>query len=389
MQPRVMPAIVLCTLIVAAGCTPSLPNPTAPTVLKVSVSQPIVREVADYEDFTGRTEAASTVDLRARVTGYLVKVHFKDGDIVGAGDPLYEIDPRPFEEQLAQAKGQVERLQAMEKYLAIEVVRYTTLVKTQAATQEDLDKTLAQQAENIGSLKAAEAQVRQAALNLGFTKIAAPISGKISRTLVTPGNLVTADTTLLTTIASIDPMYAYFNIEEPTVLRIQKLIREGVIPTRKLHEVEVRMGLADDTERTFPLRGKLDFVDNTVDPLTGTILVRGTFANPHQPDVTPPALMPGLFVRVRLHLGPPHQAPLITERAIGTDQGQKFVYVVDAANKANYRPVKLGLVFDGLQAIEEGLTVEDRVVVNGLQRVRPGAEVQPEQVEMASSSKRP
>ena len=222
-----------------------------------------------------------------------------------------------------------------------------------------------------------------AKLNLGFTRVAAPITGKISRTLIMPGNLVNADSTLLTTIKSIDPMYAYFNIEEPTVLRIQKMIREGLLGTRKLSDVPVDVGLADDVEHKFPLHGHLDFANNTVDPQTGTLQVRGVLDNPFTPGV-PPRLTPGLFVRVRLPMGNPHEVLLITERAIGTDQGEKFVYVLGQDNKVVYSRVKLGLLFDGLQAVEEGLRPGDRVVVNGLQRIRPGIPVEADEVEMTS-----
>jgi multidrug efflux pump subunit AcrA (membrane-fusion protein) len=178
-------------------------------------------------------------------------------------------------------------------------------------------------------------------------------------------------------------MYAFFNVEEPTVLRIQKMVREGLIKTKNHREIHVEMGLADDTARKFPLHGLLDFVNNTVDPQTGTLQVRGTFVNPYKFPGPPPVLAPGLFVRVRLAMGPAHPALLLTEQAIGTDQGQKFVYVVDAANQVGYRRVTLGQTFDGLQAIEEGLEANERVVVNGLQRVRPGLTVEAVQVDMA------
>jgi RND family efflux transporter MFP subunit len=348
----------------------------------VGVAKPIVRKVVNYEDFTGQTDAKEAVDIRARVTGYLVKVSFKDGEIVKENELLYEIDPRPFQDDLDRAKGEIERLEAEKKLFEIQVARYRTLVAERAAAQQDLDEYLAKQAANVGALKSAQAQAALAALNLGFTRIAAPITGKIDRTLITPGNLVNADNTVLTNIVSIDPMYAYFDIDEPTVLRIQKMIREGVIESHNLHEIGVRMGLADDVDRRFPLRGTLDFVSNALDPQTGTMSVRGVFANPYQQPGPPPMLTPGLFVRVRLRVGPPHRTLLVNEKALGTDQGQKFVYVVDAGNKVGYRQIKLGQVFDGLQAIEEGLKPDDRVVVNGLQRVRPGMEVHADPVDM-------
>jgi RND family efflux transporter MFP subunit len=178
-------------------------------------------------------------------------------------------------------------------------------------------------------------------------------------------------------------MYAYFDVEEPVVLRLRKMIREGIIKSHSARDVQIQMGLADDVERRFPLHGTLDFTNNTVDPQTGTLQVRGVFENSYTPGV-PPVLTPGLFVRVRLRMGDPHQALLVTERAIGTDQGEKFVYVIDKENKVGYRRVKLGMLFDGLQAIEQGLKADDRVVVNGLQRIRPGIQVEADEADMAS-----
>jgi RND family efflux transporter MFP subunit len=384
----------LAGLLGLVGCEPALPTPAPPATPKVSISRPVAREVREYAEYTGRTDAVSTVEVRARVTGYLIKVLFKDGDIVKQNELLYEIDPRPFQDDLDRAKGEVERDEARKKLLKIQVDRYSGLVAKGVNPQEELDQLLGQQAENIGSLKSAQAQAAHAALNLEFTRVIAPTTVtppltaqsefRIDRTLVTPGNLVTADTTVMTKLVSIDPMYAYFDVDEPTVLRVQKMIREGVIPSKSGRNVEVLMGLADDLQRKFPLRGTLDFVSNTVDPQTGTIVVRGVFSNPYKMPGQPAVLTPGLFVRVRLHMGPPHPTLLVNERAIGTDQGQKFVYVVDQENKVCYRPVKLGQMFDGLQAIEEGLKPGDRVVVNGLQRVRPGIGVQPDEVDMLS-----
>ena len=383
MRYRFAPLIglIMVSLVVGCGGPPAVAPPVPP---KVTVSVPLVREVTNYEEFTGYTDAASTVDIRARVSGYLVKVNFRDGDVVKQGDLLYQIDPRPFQFALDQAKGQVESLEAKKKLLAIEVDRYSKLLLNAATSQQDVDQYLAQQAENVGDLKAAQAKVESAALNLEFTRVTAPIGGRISRTFVTEGNLVGADNTLLTTIRSIDPMRAFFNVEEPAVLRIQKLIREGVIKTVKNREIQIEMGLADDTARKFPLHGVLDFANNTVDPQTGTLQLRGTFANPYAFPGPPPMLTPGLFVRVRLSMSPPHRALLLTEQAIGTDQGQKFVFVVDRENKVGYRRVTLGQTFDGLQAIEDGLEANERVVVNGLQRIRPDLKVEVTQVEMTA-----
>lgn len=378
--------LCLLSVVVLVGCGQTPPPLKAPAVPLVEVSQPIADKVSDYKDFIGRTDAVSRVEIRARVSGYLVQVNFKDGDIVKEGELLYEIDPRPFQAALDQAKADIERLDASKKLLTIQVERYRTLAAKGAASQQDLDEYLAKQAENIGSLKAAEAKAEQAQLNLEFTKIKAPVTGQISRTLLTTGNLVIADNTLLTTVVSIDPMYAYFDIEEPTMLQVRKMKRDGALPG-KMHEVEVRMGLSDDVERKFPMRGTLDFVNNVVDAQTGTIQIRGRFDNPYKLPDQPALLTPGLFVRVRLRMSAPHPVLLVNERAIGTDQGEKFVYVVDAQNKVSYRRVKLGMVFDGLRAVEEGLQPDDRIVVNGLQRVRPGIVVQPEAVEMKKNDK--
>jgi RND family efflux transporter MFP subunit len=377
--------IVVLGLLVLCGCGAETP-PAATPIQEVSVAIPVVKEATDYEDFTGNTDAVYKVDVRARVSGYLIKVAFKDGDIVKKDDLLYQIDPRPFQADLDLALGNVERLEAEKKLLVIQVDRYRKLAEKGAGSQQDLDQYLAQQAENVGALKSAEAQVEHARLNLGFTKITSPITGKISRTYLTEGNLVNADSTLLTTIMSIDPMYAYFTVEEPTLLKVDKSIREGIVKAQDLEKVGVRMGLVDDVKREFPFHGELDFLNNTVNPQTGTIQIRGVFRNAvsHNPN-EPPKLIPGLFVRVRLVLGLPEKKLLITERAVGTDQGEKFVYVVDKDNKVVYRRVVLGMIFDGLQAIEEGLKPGDRVIVNGLQRVRQGAVVKPELVKMTES----
>jgi RND family efflux transporter MFP subunit len=351
------------------------PPPAAPQVPEVSVALPIERRVTDYEDFTGRTDAVYTVDVRARVNGYLAKVYFKDGDLVKKDDVLYLIDPRPYQADLDKAKGQVERLEGQKKLLEVQVDRYTKLVKKGAASQQDLDVYIGQQAENTGSLVAAKAQVIYSQLYLDFCTVKAPIDGQISRAYVQIGNVVNADQTLLTTLVSTDPMYAYFSVEEPTYLRVQKMLTAGEVGRPK--GLKVRMGLADDFNRTFPLTGTLDFFNNIIDPLTGTITVRGVFPNPKL------ILKPGLFTRVRVPIGAAHDTLLVSERAVGSDQGQKFLYTLDAANKVQYRKVDVGLVFDSLRAIEKGLEKDERVVVNGLQRVRPGMEVKPELVKMA------
>ncbi|MBY0524663.1 MAG: efflux RND transporter periplasmic adaptor subunit [Gemmataceae bacterium] len=368
----------LCLLILwaaLAGCA-RRPHPEPPPTPEVTVSVALERSVTNYEDFIGRLDAIKYVDIKSRVTGYLTKVYFKDGALVAKDEPLYEIDPRPFQAELDKAKGQVQRLQGQKKLVDTQVERYTKLVAKGAASQQDLDVQIGQQAENLGALAAAESQVKYAELYLQYCTILAPIDGQLSRTALQIGNLITADQTLLTSLVSLDPVYAYFNVEESAYLHIQTLTSEGLY--KDPMNVDVKMGLADDVERRFPYTGKLDFVNNQVSPQTGTIMLRGVFANPHR------LFKPGLFARVRAPIGPPHPTLLVTEQAISADQGQKFLYVVDAENKVKYRRVKIGLMFDGLRAIEEGLKPGERVIVNGLQRVRPGVEVKAATVEMKS-----
>jgi multidrug efflux system membrane fusion protein len=370
-------------MVLLAGCGHNSPPPP-PQAPDVSVSQPLERGVTEYVEFTGRTDAPYYVEVRARVKGYLVKVNFHDGQPVRKGEVLYEIDPRPYAASLGEAQGEKEKAEGQKQLADIQVERYARLVPKGAASAQDLDEWRGKQAAAAGSVAAAKAQVDSAKLNLDFCTISSPIDGQIGRTYYQIGNLVNPDTMTLTTIASIDPMYTYFSVDEPTLLRILKLMREGEIKTIRKGEMPVEMGLADDVERKFPLRGTVDFVNNQVDKQTATITVRGTFPNPYDLKAgKPPLLRPGMFTRVRVPLGPPRPRLLVNERAVGTDQGFKFVYVVDDQNRVQYRRVKLGpLEDDGLQVIQDGLKPGDWVVVNGLQRCRPRAEVRPEKVDM-------
>jgi multidrug efflux system membrane fusion protein len=251
----------------------------------------------------------------------------------------------------------------------------------QAVSKEDVEQSLAQRNTSQAQLEAAQANVEQAQLNLNWTKVVAPISGLASRTLVTPGNLIVADQTLLTTIVSQDPMYAYFDVDEPTVLRVQQLIREGKYTSAA--RVPVFLGLSN--EQDYPHVGYVDFVNNQVNPSTGTLQVRGTFSNP-KPPLGPRVLSPGLFVRIRVAISPPYQALLVVQSAIQTDQNLKFIYVVNEQNEVERRDVTLGAQQDYLQVIATGLKAEDRVVVHGLQHVRPGMVVNAKLVPMPTPS---
>lgn len=341
-------------------------NATVPPP-EVLVSLPVNREVTDYEDFPGRTEAVSSIDVRARVTGYLDKDNFKEGADVKQGDLLFEIDPRPYEAELARSQATLVQAEAHQARLKSDFERAAGLVAKRAIGREEYDKIAGDLAEAAAAVGVATATRDLARLNLNFTKVRSPISGRIGRRFIDPGNLVKADDSILTTIVSLDPLYAYFDVDERATLRLQELIRYGKLDFSPEAKRPVLMGMAN--EEGFSQKGTITFADNRVDPDTGTWRLRGLFANPHH------GLSSGLFVRVRLPIGEPYKALLIAEQALGADQGQRFVYVVDANQVATYRRVKVGRLHDGLRVITDGLDPSEKVVVSGLQRVRPGSKV--------------
>ncbi len=372
--------LCVCVCVSLAGCIERSEPPVVaapPKVPEVLVDRPTFDEITDYEDFTGRTTAIKTIDIRARVTGYLKNINFKDqeGRDLEEGFVLYEIDSRPYEAEADRARANLLQASARHRRLELDHERATKLQdgKERAIMQAEFDLVTGDKDEATAAVKFAEAELKMAELQLSFTKVKAPISGRVSRTQIDPGNIVKADETLLTTIVAMDPMYAYFEVDERTLLRIQRYAREGRLNAQNEREVSVQMGLAD--EPGYPHQGMINFLDNRVDPSTGTLQIRGVFGNADR------VLSPGLFVRVRLPIGEPYQAILIEEEALGTDQGQKFLYVVDAENRAQYRRVQVGKLQNGRRVILDGLKQGERVVVNGLQRVRPGAVVQPKMVE--------
>jgi RND family efflux transporter MFP subunit len=335
-------------------------------------------------DFTARTAAVDSVEVRAHVWGYLDRVNFKEGALVKKGDVLFGLDPRPYEALLNQAKAKVAQDEAQLTYDEAEYQRNLRLVDSGAVSRSDLDKTAAARGVDIANLAAVKALVASRQLDLGYTKITAPVSGRVSRYVVTVGNLIQSGDqgggTLLTSIVSVDPMYAYFDVDEHTVLRARKLIREGKARSARDGEVAVWLGLAN--EDGVPHPGTINFVDNQVNPKTGTLRLRGVFPNKDE------ALAPGYFARVRVPIGFPHPALLVSDRALDTDQGQKVVYVVDQDNKVASRPVRLGALHDGLREITDGVKPGERVIVNGLQQVRPGITVEPQLVAMPATEDR-
>jgi RND family efflux transporter MFP subunit len=371
--------VVICVVLwgilgIAGGCKSapppmaSLPPPT------VTTSQPVERAVIDYDEYTGRTAAVEEVEVRARVSGYLIKVNFKEGSEVHKGDLLFVIDPRPFQTVLDAAKGQVAQWDAKRARAEADVARTQRLLPRGAASQKDLDTAMADLNEARAAIQSGQAAVNRAILDLEFTKVTAPISGRISRTFITEGNLVNADATVLTTIVSLQPMYAYFDVDERSMLRYQQLARASN-QTKARGRVPVSLTLANETIE--PQQGVLDFVDNRVDPTTGTIRTRGVFLNTNR------LLTPGLFVRVRIPGSDTYQALLVSDRAISTDQGQKHVWVVNEQNVVEYRQVTVGaLQNDGLRVVNTGVKSGEWIVVNGLQRVRPGVMVAPQRGDM-------
>jgi RND family efflux transporter MFP subunit len=374
-------ALLFAAAVAAAGCSDSAPTAVATEPPVVLVAAPVGRAVTDAAEYTGRVEAKDFVNVRARVSGYLVKINFKEGKDVQKGDVLFEIDPRPYQAALDQANAQIELAKAKEVQTKADVERNRRLVNTGGVAKADFDKIVADAGVAAAEVEAAKAQAESARLNLGFCQITSPIAGRISRFFVTEGNLIAADQTLLTTIVSQDPIYVYFDIDEQTVLHIQELIRAGKFKSARTHDdVPVRVGLANEPGR-FPHEGTVNFVDNRIDPTTGTIKVRARLDNPilaHDNRL----FTAGLFVRVQVPLGEPRKALLISERAVGTDQGQKFVYVVTDKNEVALQPVTLGQMHDGLRVVEDGLKGGEKVIVIGLQRVRPGMAVTPKPGEM-------
>jgi RND family efflux transporter MFP subunit len=351
-----------------------MPPPKPPEVL---VSTPTVAEVTDYEDFTGRTMAMATIDIRPRVTGYLDKVLFKEGAEVKEKDLLYEIDPRPYQAEVDRAQGSVAQAQARLRRLNLDLQRANGMLPNKTITREGYDLIVGDQAEADAAVGVAQASLDLAKLNLSYCQVRAPINGKMSRTLLDAGNLVKADETILTTIVAQDPIYAYFGVDERLLKRVRSYVDQGLLKLGTDGQIPILMGLAD--QEGYPHEGYVNFIDNRLDSNTGTLQVRGVFQNSKH------SILPGLFARIRLPLGQPYQALTIPEQALGTDQGQKFVYVVDPQNKVEYHGVQVGKLQGSQRVILKGLNAGDRVVVSGLQRVRAGVVVEPKMSEATTA----
>jgi RND family efflux transporter MFP subunit len=365
LKPPCWMAVVAC--IFSAGCKPSTEAPAPAPPPPVTVATPVQKEIVEWDEYTGRTNAVESVKIRPRVSGYIDQIGFKDGQLVKPGDVLFVIDPSPYQASLNIATANLEDAQAQRELQQANYARAQKLFETKVTSKEEYDTSLAKKNEAIAQFAQASAQVNLTQLNLNWTQVKAPIEGRISRQLVTKGNLVQADTTELTTVVSVDPIYAYFNVDERTVQKYLNQIQRGELQDPRATFMPVYLQVEGETG--FPHEGVIDFVNNTYNASTGTLQIRGRFKNEDA------SLYPDAFVRVRIAGTPKHEAILITDRAVASDQGQRFVLLVDENSIVQVRPVELGPVVDGLRVVRNGLGPDDHVIVNGLVNARPGSKV--------------
>ena len=359
------------------------PKPAGPVV---TASHPVTREVVEWDEYTGRVEAVETVEIRARVPGYLDRVHFKDGQVVAKGDLLYTIDPRPFERALETAQAELQQAKVKVENATRDVERGRPLLERQYLSQRLFDERENLQRDSRAAVAVAEAKVKSAELELSFTRITAPIAGRISMNMLDIGNYVAAgiseSSSLLTTIVSQDPVHVYFDVGENNALKYRRLRQAGQKAGAGANGAPVYVGLPDETG--YPHKAALDFSDNRLDRGTGTLRVRAELSNKAG------LFQPGMFVRVRIPGSPSYPAVMIPDEAIGTDQASKFVYVVDDNDTAHRKWVRLGPLIDGLRIVREGIAPDDWVIVKGIQRARPDAKVtarrEPLQVSAAPSN---
>ena len=359
------------SLLLVAGCGDNRQQAAAPPPPEVTVAKPIRRTIVDQDEYVGRFVAVDAVEVRARVSGYLENVHFQDGQIVKQGDLLFSIDARPFTNTLEQSKGALAQARANLAYTESDLRRGQQLVRDKTITEQTFDQRTQAARNAEASVAAAEAAVRQAELDLQFTQLRSPVTGRIGDRRVSPGNLVTGgttgNTTLLATIVSTDPIRFEFTFDEASYLRYERLAGSRRDATSQGLSFEVMLKLIDEAE--FQHRGRMDFIDNVIDRASGTIRARAVFANRDN------IFTPGMFARVQVPGSPPYEALMVTDAAIGTEQARKYVLVVASDGTANQKYVSLGPLFDGLRVIKDGLAADDRVIVNGLMRARPGQKV--------------
>lgn len=366
---------------------------TAPPIVMVAL--PVERTITDFQIFTARTQAVQSVDVKARVTGYLTKINFKDGADVKEGDVLFEIDDRPYKAALDSAVAALEFAQAslVQTQAQYDIGLAVQKQNVGAISQQELTKRLGARDEAKANIDSAKASLENAKLNLGWCKVTAPIAGRANTHFVDQGNIVTKDVTTLTNLVSLKPMWAYFDVDQNSVERYQRLIKSGEVPSARTSEIPIHMAIGADAG--YALSGTIDFVSNQLDPNTGSIRVRGVFPN------TDGSLVSGLFTRIRVPVSGAHQGLLVNEQAIGTDQGHRYILVVNEKNIVEFRIIDVGQTHDGLREVKRNRSIRetnaqgkdvdkevevlkptDRIIVDGLQRARPGAAVNPKLVDM-------
>lgn len=363
-------ALWLLTGLVACGESAPPPSPGSMPPLPVKTVRPLSREVLDWDEYTGRIEAVESVDIRARVSGYLEQVRFKDGDKVRKGDLLFLIDRRTYEIELKRAEAELQRTRTKLELAANDLKRAERLRQSKAISDEEYDSRSKGLAESTATVHSAEAAVQMARLNLDFTQVRSPIDGRIGRELITAGNLVIGDQTHLTTVVSIDPIYVYLDADERSILKYRRLAADGQRGQSGSGRIVAQLGLID--EAGYPHQGYIDYVDPSMDATTGTLRVRGVFPNPRE------LLSPGLFARIRIHGGSPHPALLVPNRAIATDQDQQYVWIVQPEGAVEYRRITSGGLFGSFRVVTAGLGLDDSVVVDGVGKLRPGVKVKAE-----------
>ena len=364
-------------LLALEGCSKAPPPASGPP--EVTVAKVISKRIKDWDEYTGRFQAVDTVEIRPRVSGYVDQRLFHEGQFVKKDDVLVIIDPRPYQADYDRAKAGLELAKSQQELAKLEAVRVQKLKDSGAVSREELDERLSTLNQQQASVAAAKAALDNAALQLSFTKVRAPVDGRVSREEVTRGNLVTGGNnggTLLTTIVSVDPIYVYFEGDENAYLHYNELARQGQRPSSRDARNPVRVGLAN--EEGFPHEGYMDFVDNQLDVRTGTIRARAVLENKQN------QFTPGMFARVQLLGSGEYDAILIEDRAVGTDQSQSFVLVLGPENKLEYRAIQPGRLVEGMRIVRQGLKPDDVVVVSGLQRVRPGVQVKPNMTTMGA-----
>lgn len=342
---------------------------------------PTVEQVIDYREYTGRTAAIDAVEVRARVGGYLQKREFLEGSEVKEGDLLFRIDSRPVKEEIRQAEANLASQRAQLERFDLDLKRARELISTSAISQADLDLAIANASSGKAQLKALEAALARSKLNLEYTEIRSPITGRTGRALVTPGNLVIADNTVLTSVVSMNPIFAYFDVDESSALDYRSRVRDAEVDSARNTRIQISLGLAN--EQDYPHAGEIDFVDNVTDIGSGNITIRGRFDNEDG------ALLPGLFVRIKVPFTRPYDALLVPQTALAMNQQGRYVLVVDKEDTVRPHIVSIGEVHGDKVAIRSGLTADDRVISKGLQKAKPGSKVKPVNGSNEKASKLP